>query len=372
MKQPVRIVSVRYSCDCKPLRAPDETLDAYAARVQGVLFNHLNGALSSAFEAVRRDAKDDDARRVTFVTAPEFYWNVPWDALNDVDELHAIVDLQLDPVRRAIGAVADRFPVDQYGPIVFLPGTVAMLVKHETAANVPDDGAFVGPYVSLNFTFATTNFLPPLARGEGGDGDGDDDGTRRAAIWPKRHTSWIDYGDSVDALETPLAHTFQLGDGTLVEVLKTSDVSPQSATADAPPSSPYQGPRLSDSFDNRLGEAPPFGIDICLDFLEWREYPGNDVKPPHLDDGALVLDFVLSYGVNPTDDAFDVPDSLQYIAHNDGRRHKEVVVFAVDRTQTHWQRVAEAPCVRHLSRAERERVAIHAFDVDVPDADGAP
>ncbi|RKU04844.1 hypothetical protein C7H84_01375 [Burkholderia sp. Nafp2/4-1b] len=369
MKQPVRIVSVRYACDSKPVRAPDEELAAYAARLQQVSINHLSGALSSAFEAVRRDGKDDDAPRVTFVTAPEFYWNVPWNALRDVDELHALVDLQLDPVRHAIGAVAERFPVQQYGPIVFLPGTVAMLVKHEAAADVPDNGALVGPYVSLNFTFVTTNFLPPLARGE--NGDGDEDGSRRAAIWPKRHTSWIDYGKSVDALDMPLAHTFRLGDGTLVTVLKTSDVSPQSATAE-PPSSPYQGPHLSDSFDNRLGDAPPFGIDICLDFLKWRQHPGNDVKPPHLDDGALALDFVLSSGVNPTDRAFDVPDSLQYIAHNDGRSRKEVVVFAVDRTRTHWQRVDEAPCVHHLSSAERERVAIHAFDMDIPGADDTP
>ncbi|UEP31103.1 MULTISPECIES: hypothetical protein [unclassified Burkholderia] len=369
MKQPVRVVSVRYACDSKPKRAPDEDLEAYAARVQQVALNHLSGALSSAFEAVRRDAQDDDAPPVTFVTAPEFYWNVRWDALRDVDELHALVDLQLDPVRRAIGAIADRFPVQRYGPIVFLPGTVAMLVKHEAAADVPDNGMLVGPYVSLNFTFATTNFLPPLAHD---DGDGDGDAPRRAAIWPKRHTSWIDYGNSVDAPGTPLAHTFRLGDGTLVTVLKTSDVSPQSATAEPPPSSPYQGPRLSDSFDNRLGDAPPFGIDICLDFLKWRRHPGNDVKPPHLDDVALVLDFVLSYGVNPTDRAFDVPDSLQYIAHNDGRSRREVVVFAVDRTRTRWQRIAEAPCVRHLSSSDRERVAIHAFDVDVPGADGTP
>ena len=138
MKQPVRVVSVRYACDSKPKRAPDEDLEAYAARVQQVALDHLSGALSSAFEAVRRDAQDDDAPPVTFVTAPEFYWNVRWDELRDVDELHALVDLQLDPVRRAIGAIADRFPVQQYGPIVFLPGTVAMLVKHEAEADVPE------------------------------------------------------------------------------------------------------------------------------------------------------------------------------------------------------------------------------------------
>ncbi|WP_185642805.1 hypothetical protein [Burkholderia sp. Bp9140] len=91
-----------------------------------------------------------------------------------------------------------------------------------------------------------------------------------------------------------------------------------------------------------------------------------------VDAPPYTLDFVLSYGVNPTDRAFDVPDSLQYIAHNDGRSRREVVVFAVDRTRTRWQRVAEAPCERHLSSADRERVAIHALDVDVPGADGAP
>ncbi|KVT88002.1 hypothetical protein WT25_07970 [Burkholderia territorii] len=45
---------------------------------------------------------------------------------------------------------------------------------------------------------------------------------------------------------------------------------------------------------------------------------------------------------------------------------------ALDAYASRVQRVAEAPCVRHLSSTQRERVAIHAFDVDVPDADGAP
>lgn len=365
MKQPVRIISVRYDCRTKPQRAHDEALDAYVHRVQQIAHNHLCGALAAAFEAVRQDAKKDDPPRVTFVTAPEFYWNVPWEALRNVDDMHALVDLQVDPVRAAIGAVADRFPVHRYGPIVFLPGTVAMLMKHQRAADRPDHAPLVGPYESLNFAFVTTNFLPPLAQGN------ESDPLRRIAIWPKRRTSWIDYGYSVGMLATAHTHTFQLADGTFVDVLKTGDVSPQSMTSEHAPSSPYRGPRLSDSFDNRLGEAPPFGIDICLDYLEWRRHPGNDIKPPHLDDNALVIDFVLSYGVNLSNVAFDVPKSLQYIAHNDGRERKEVAVFAVDRTRTTWNVVPDARCTGRLSPTDRERVAIHEFDVDVPDPSGA-
>ncbi|WP_155629517.1 hypothetical protein [Burkholderia territorii] len=45
---------------------------------------------------------------------------------------------------------------------------------------------------------------------------------------------------------------------------------------------------------------------------------------------------------------------------------------ALDAYAVRAQRVAEAPCVRHLASAERARAAIHAFDVEVPDADGAP
>ncbi|MBN3820736.1 hypothetical protein G3N57_31150 [Paraburkholderia sp. Se-20369] len=370
IKQTVRVISVRYWCDQKPPRATGATLRKYAESLQQTLSGHFYQAVTSAFEAIRKASPTNTFRQdtpsgekplVTFVTAPEFYWNVPWSALHDMRDVHQLVDLQIDPVRHAIAAIADRFPVDRFGPIVFLPGTVAMLFKTEQAADTTDDGTIVGPYESLNYTLATTNFLPPLDTGR-------DASLRRTAAWPKRNTSWIDYGDALRTVGG--LHTFAIA-GKQVEVRETSVIAPQSTTSTHDPLSRYAGPRLSDSFDNRLGDAPPFGIDICRDYLLWRKHPSNDVKAPYLDDDGFAIDFVPSYGVPVSTLAFTVPDTLQYIVHNNGQHDKAVAVIKVDRKKTHWSLVPEAGSVRHLSNAQRERVAIHEFDVDRPDAGGA-
>ncbi|OMG71834.1 hypothetical protein [Burkholderia ubonensis] len=49
----------------------------------------------------------------------------------------------------------------------------------------------------------------------------------------------------------------------------------------------------------------------------------------------------------------------------------DVAVFEVDRTRLRWTRVAPAACMRHPGTGAGERVAIHAFTVDVPAPGGA-
>ncbi|WP_431824683.1 hypothetical protein [Burkholderia sp. F1] len=361
MKQFVRVISVRYDCAAKPARHPREPLAAYAARLQNHLLEHLHEAVSVALYAVRAEHGELDARRqpVTFVTAPEFYWSVPWRALRDLREVRQLPALQIDPVCEAIAEVAARFPVEHVGRIVFLPGTAALLIdvprppgRRASAAVAAHGGALLE---SLNCLYATANFLPPFASGADAE-------PRRALAWPKRHTSRIDYGQHKHALETPYSRTFELADGSCIEVLKESDAVLQGSTA-----MHARGTHLPD----RLGDVPAFGIDLCRDFLQRRGEPPLDANAAHPDAPRYVIDFVPSYGATVTDVAFPVPRSLQYIAHNDGRAARQVAVFEVDRTRLRWTRVAPAACMRHLGADAGERVAIHEFTVDVPVAGGA-
>ncbi|WP_010100502.1 hypothetical protein [Burkholderia ubonensis] len=349
MKQFVRVISVRHDCAAKPARHPREPLAAYATRLQHHLLEHLHEAVSLALYAVRAEHGEPDARQqpVTFVTAPEFYWSVPWHALHDLREVRQLPALQIDPVCEAIAEVAARFPAEHVGRVVFLPGTAALLIdvqrppgRRASAAVAAHGGALLE---SLNCVYAAANFPPPFASGAGAQ-------PRRALAWPKRHTSRIDYGRQKHALETPYSRTFELADGSFVEVLKESDIAQQRATA-----AHARGTHPSD----RLGDVPAFGIDLCRDFLQRRGEP------------RCVIDFVPSYGATVTDVAFPVPRSLQYIAHNDGHAARQVAVFEVDRTRLRWTRVAPAACMRHLGADAGERVAIHEFTVDVPAPGGA-
>ncbi|KWD76476.1 hypothetical protein [Burkholderia ubonensis] len=361
MKQFARVISVRHDCAVKPARHPREPLAAYATRLQSHLLEHLHEAVAVALYAAHAEQGEPDARRrpVTFVSAPEFYWSVPWHALHDLREVRQLPALQIDPVCEAIAEVAARFPVEHVGRIVFLPGTVALLIdvrrppgRRASAAVAALGGALLEP---LNCLYATANFPPPFASGA-------DAQPRRALAWPKRHTSRIDYGRQKHALETPYSRTFELADGSFIEVLKESDVALQRATA-----AHARGTRLSD----RLGDVPAFGIDLCRDFLQGRGEPPPGFDTAHPDEPRCVIDFVPSYGATVTDVAFPVPRSLQYIAHNDGHAARQVAVFEVDRTRLRWTRVAPAACMRHLGADARERVAIHEFTVDVPAPGGA-
>jgi hypothetical protein len=114
-----------------------------------------------------------------------------------------------------------------------------------------------------------------------------------------------------------------------------------------------------------------------VDIVQLRLTTGSDYR----DDLAALRDTIRRNGTRATrhavdlvidDDAGAPRVSLLLNLAWQAAKNGKVVVFAVDRTRTRWQRIAEAPCVRHLPSSDRERIAIHAFDVDVPGADGTP
>lgn len=352
-----RVISVRCDCGAKPPRLAQETLATYTTRLQKVQRWHLHRATLTALDAIAKAADENGSvereAAVTFITAPEFYWSTPWHALRNICEVRELPALQVDPVRRCVAKVAAQFPRERYGKLVFLPGTAAMLFDAQ-----PTHEAHAAPlFESLNYLYAATNFIAPLATQAT---HGLDANLPRAVAWPKRSTSSIDYGMREHAFDTPRTWTLTLGDGTRIDVLKPSDTDP-----------PAHDGRIADMLDNRLDDVPRFGVDVCVDFQRQKNNargPASDFTLPPPDDPYYVLDFVLSYGVDLDARRFDMPPSLRYIVHNDGRRQKEVAVLAIDERDPTCNRVADASATRHLTLGERSHVSIHEFTLDAVDA----
>ncbi|WP_323119101.1 hypothetical protein [Burkholderia alba] len=371
MKTPVRIISIRLDCGAKPPREDHESIEVYAASLQKKLKRLMKQCVAAAFDAIAQVPGAGEPPRdvLTFVTAPEFYWNVPWTCIRDVAELRKLYALQTDPVRRCISEIAARFDPAQFGRIVFLPGTSAVLfetspddIRDPFEARHPSREPLEAPplFESMNYVYAVSNFISPIQE------YGLDEGLPRSVVAFKRHTSRIDYGYFLR--ETELTWTFGLGDGTRVEVKRHADLAPQSNTSQHEDGSV---PLLTDGFDNRLGGVPPFGIDICLDFYKLmgsHHEPGHDFKAPNLRDPRYVIDFVLSYGVDDQVERFPLPASLRYTVHNDGRANRRISVFEIDHEARTRRGVPVAQAMQFLPEGARECVAIHEFSVD----DGTP
>jgi hypothetical protein len=354
-----RVISVRCDCGAKPPRLAQETLATYTTRLQKIQRWHLHRATLTALDAIAKEADENASiereAAVTFITAPEFYWSTPWHALRNICEVRELPALQIDPVRSCVAKVAAQFPLERYGRLVFLPGTAAMPFDAQ-----PIDETHTTPlFESLNYLYAATNFIAPLATQTTQTTQathGLDASLPRAVAWPKRSTSSIDYGMREREFDTPRTWTLTLGDGTRIDVLKPSDTDP-----------PAHDGRIADMFDNRLDDVPLFGVDVHRQTDNAREPAGDFTFPPP-DDPHHMLDFVLSYGVDLDAHCFEKTESLRYIVHNDGRRQKEVAVLAIDERAHTSERVPDASATRHLTLGERSHVSIHEFTLDAADA----
>ena len=131
---------------------------------------------------------------VSFFIAPEFFWNVPWGDFLDETELvktlendgsKTIADLILDTVTRNVRTLISLFPIEEYGHIVLLPGTIAVLkaMPETKLAGNPPAGLSSTIYEPTNRVVCIHN-LPT-----------DDKNYPRPAymIWPKRDVSDLDY-----------------------------------------------------------------------------------------------------------------------------------------------------------------------------------
>jgi len=261
---------------------------------------------------------------VSFVTAPELFWNVPWSEFLSEDELQNAADLCLDTVTRNVRTLISKFPADKYGKIVLLPGTVAMLkpnadIRLADGTLATADGKAI-VYEALNQVICAHNL--PL----------DDKDYPRPAymIWPKRTVSTIDYADKY--VNTGFAG---VGDCKIGEALAVNPANPNvknkimncTATgrslrvafvgSSIAQSFDAQGRLLSRTFQNDIVEGLPFGVNICLDYNE-ASVLKNSFRMAELDERIYKLDFLIAARMALDLKNYANTPYIQYALRNDG------------------------------------------------------
>jgi len=264
-------------------RGKNESITDFAANEIGYRQLQLWLALRSALWQLEEDRF---APEVTFFTAPEFYWNIPWTVLRSKDELHQLCAFYRDTMPLQIQQLIKRFPLARCGKLILLAGTNAALVPSEKRMD---------RYEALNQVLVANNFhfpAPPPAP--------------FLSAWPKRSNAGIDFlGLSsevvLEADNETIVFPFRLSEQVSVEVYEqNSAVAGQYSTAGVVP-----------PFNNALIPALPFGIDICADFglTRLNELQRPDVK----------LDFLLASGFPIAKDS-ELPATVQYLIRNDGKQ----------------------------------------------------
>lgn len=295
-----------------------EGIESYLKRSLDNRFALLYRAMVTAFE--RRSPIEFE---VSFVTAPEFYWNVPFGDFWTKEELEFGADLCLNTVTKHVKTLIKKFPAAQYGLIVLLPGTIAML-KPMVDPRKPNGTAHTGTiYEAFNHVVCTHNL--PL-----------NDGAKRPAymIWPKRTVSYIDYFDELegrscsrpptntlmpnpvnpdlmrDGLKNPVIDcVISAKDNLKVRIGYVSSSVGRSYDSD--------DKLVSGKFQNNIIEGLPFGIDICLDYST-ASVQQDQRRIAQLDERNFKLDFLLAAGMPLDETNYANTPNIQYAIRNEG------------------------------------------------------
>jgi len=265
--------------------------------------------LAAALTSALTQLKSDSFRpHVTFFTAPEIYWNIPWILVKNEEELQQLSMFYRDEVKKQVQQLIGKFPAAEWGKLILLPGTNALLSLSRQNPN---------RYEAINYVVAANNFGP-----------GSEHGTSYVSIWPKRNTALIDFlglsaqiavekdeklivvdmeapDPELFAGDPPQLFIYQLSDTLSVPVYELSTV-----VAEHDTNSGY-----APLFDNQILPSIPFGIDICADFGLGRL---DELKQPE-----VKLNFLIAAGQPIPRDISQLegkffPESLQYLIRNDG------------------------------------------------------
>ena len=215
-----------------------------------------------------------------FFTLPEFFWNVPWQAIRSEEELHELNSAYLDKVLECVELLMSDLPVEKYGRVILLAGSCAALIK------VGEGEA--GYYDVINYLLAISNKDFEAQR-------------PLISMWPKRYVSGIDFGKHVDSERG--YWFFKLFDEVVVRVKEVSSVRAEHS---------YYG-GFGATFMNSLIADCPFSINLCLDYAVLKE--GERDNETEL--AATKIDFLIACGMD-YDFGKVHPSSLQYLVRNDG------------------------------------------------------
>lgn len=283
-----------------------EDIETYLKRALDNRFALLYRAMVTAF--AKRPPKEFD---VSFFTAPEFYWNVPWNDFLNEAEMQMAAKLCLDTVTSNVRTLISKFPANKYGKIVLLPGSTAVLKANLEARNA--DGTLAGVegivYDASNHLVCVHNL--PL-----------DDGKKRPAymIWPKRVASAIDFGSctyhrNIDLQDLDISgvnnfvQTCSLKNGSIIKIAHVSSSVGRSYDT--------QGQLISEKFKNDIVEGLPFGIDLCLDYQE-ASIEKDEYRMAQLDARDYKLNFYIAAGGTPSVEQYATVPYVQYEIYNEG------------------------------------------------------
>jgi hypothetical protein len=293
-----------------------ESITDYLTRALNDRFALMYRGLVAAFAQNPPTAYD-----VSFFTAPEFYWNVPWSDFLNTAEVDVAADLCLSTVTTHVRALIALFPACKYGNLVFLPGTIAELRPAVNA--IAPNGTYAGTinspvYNATNHVVCVHNL--PL----------NDANYARPAymIWPKRVVSHIDFVDEANGGGCTLGVTLLQNDPSDPAVANSVESCPlniaagltvqiQYVTPDMAQSFDSSGKLLSKGFDNNIIPGLPFGIDVCLDY-SYASIQSDKARMAQLDNSQFKLDFLIACGMSLDSDNYKESPFIQYAIHNDG------------------------------------------------------
>lgn len=278
-----------FNAEFSSSRLPGQSIVDYVESELDRRVQHVKGKIKSALSVAHQTGAESEC---LFFVLPEFFWNVPWSAVANREELLALSDTYFKRVSECVSHLLDSFPVSTYGHVALLAGTCATLAEVEGPAG--------NHFEVINYLLAGSN-ASKNAQGQSS-----------LALWPKRYVSHIDFGKSKDSDEQ--YWFFELSKGFVVKVKKIS-----SSLAESNMAAGYKT-----IFQNDFVSRCPITIDLCLDYAS----VGSHEREHEYKDWSSKLDFLIACGMG-FDRTKEHSKSLQFAFRNDGMGRGECEAVTV-------------------------------------------
>jgi hypothetical protein len=296
-------------------RLATEDMKTYTQRALQSKFELLRDALA---EGLPKQSAPTD---ICYFVAPEFFWNVNWDAIGNQEDIRIFSETCITEVQRHVRTLIDLFPQERYGKLTLLPGS-AQILKKEQDGSVPDPLPAIWPiilppelpfYRAENYVHLIDNFSPVGANN-----------VRPMGMWPKRNVSSIDFPQAQSTTIDSVQYWVSTLNQTMAVLVRKKSTGSARSYSEG-----EQRPRL----DNNPFGGVAFGIDVCLDYkMAYESY--ETLRTSQLDEARYVVDFLIACGMPIDARSQKYIPTLQYLVRNDGMKGGacEVVVFSTPST----------------------------------------